>query len=205
MSIYVIDDHPLMRDAVSMVLRRVRPAANIVELDRLSRLSSAIDKHGAPTLFCLDLNLPDASGCSGVVSLREEFSDVPLAVYSASPAEDMEQLCLASGADVYIDKATGSSKLADSLRALLSEDTDSENDEGEVPVGGTAGKLTKRQVQLVECIARGYGNREIAEHLQVSEHTIKVHMYRLFKRIGVTSRTQALHYARINGLLPSKH
>jgi len=205
MSIYVIDDHPLMRDAVSMVLRRVRPAANIVELDRLSRLSSAIDKHGAPTLFCLDLNLPDASGCSGVVSLRGEFSDVPLAVYSASPAEDMEQLCLASGADVYIDKATGSSKLADSLRALLVEDTDSDNDETEIPVGGPAGKLTKRQVQLVECIARGYGNREIAEHLQVSEHTIKVHMYRLFKRIGVTSRTQALHYARTNGLLPSKH
>ncbi len=80
MSIYVIDDHPLMRDAVSMVLRRVRPAANIVELDRLSRLSSAIGKHGAPTLFCLDLNLPDASGCSGVVPLREGFSEVPLAV-----------------------------------------------------------------------------------------------------------------------------
>lgn len=207
MSIYVIDDHPLMRDAVSMVLRRVRPAANIVELDRLSRLSSAIGKHGAPTLFCLDLNLPDASGCSGVVSLREEFSDVPLAVYSASPAEDMEQLCLASGADVYIDKATGSSRLADSLRALLSEDTDADGDgdEADVPAGAAPGKLTKRQVQLVECIARGYGNREIAEHLQVSEHTIKVHMYRLFKRIGVTSRTQALHYARTHGLLTSRH
>jgi len=207
MSIYVIDDHPLMRDAVSMVLRRVRPAANIVELDRLSRLPSAIGKHGAPTLFCLDLNLPDASGCSGVVSLREEFSDVPLAVYSASPAEDMEQLCLASGADIYIDKATGSTKLADSLRALLSEDTDSEGDadEAEITEGASAGKLTRRQLQLVECIARGYGNREIAEHLQVSEHTIKVHMYRLFKRIGVTSRTQALHYARTHGLLASKH
>jgi len=201
MSIYVIDDHPLMRDAVSMVLRSVRPAANIVELDRLSRLPSAIDKHGAPTLFCLDLNLPDATGCSGVVTLREGFSDVPLAVYSASPAEDMEQLCLASGADVYIDKATGSSRLAESLRALLAEETDSD----EVPAGNAVGKLTRRQVQLVECIARGYGNREIAEHLQISEHTIKVHMYRLFKRIGVTSRTQALHYARTNGFLPTKH
>ncbi|MBO9513622.1 MAG: response regulator transcription factor [Variovorax sp.] len=201
MSIYVIDDHPLMRDAVSMVLRRVRPAANIVELDRLSRLPGAITKHGAPTLFCLDLNLPDATGCDGVISLKGEFSDVPLAVYSASPAEDMEQLCLASGADVYIDKATGSSQLADSLRALLSEEIDTDD----TPANAAAGKLTKRQVQLVECIALGFGNREIAEYLQISEHTIKVHMYRLFKRIGVTSRTQALHYARTHGYLPSRH
>jgi DNA-binding NarL/FixJ family response regulator len=200
MSIYVIDDHPLMRDAVSMVLRRVRPGANIVEIDRLDKLSSAIGRHGAPTLFCLDLNLPGVTGCEGVARLRGQFADVPLAVISASPAEDMEALCLASGADIYIDKAAGSSQLADSLRVLLSEDTDSD----EAPAAAL-GKLTRRQIQLVECIARGYGNREIAEQLQVSEHTVKVHMYRLFKRIGVTSRTQALHFARTHGLLAAGH
>jgi DNA-binding NarL/FixJ family response regulator len=200
MSIYVIDDHPLMRDAVSMVLRRVRPAAKIVELDRLDKLSSAIGKHGAPTLFCLDLNLPDSIGCEGVTRLKGQFADVPLAVISASPADDMEEQCLANGADVYIDKASGSTRLVESLRALLSEDTDSDD-----APASAVGKLTRRQIQLVECIALGHGNREIAEHLQVSEHTVKVHMYRLFKRLGVTSRTQALHYARTNGLLSGRH
>ena len=49
MSIYVIDDHPLMRDAIVMVLRRLRPAENIVELDRLDKLASSVQQKGAPT------------------------------------------------------------------------------------------------------------------------------------------------------------
>src|SRR5688572_21763066 len=59
MSIYVIDDHPLMRDAIVMVLRRLRPAETIVELERLDKLASAVKQHGEPGLFCLDLKLPD--------------------------------------------------------------------------------------------------------------------------------------------------
>ena len=48
---------------------------------------------------------------------------------------------------------------------------------------------------------QGLSNRDIAETLGISEHTVKVHLWRLFKRIGVNSRTQMLHYARVNGLL----
>ncbi|MGJ7511332.1 response regulator transcription factor [Variovorax sp. GT1P44] len=199
MSIYVIDDHPLIRDAVSMVLRRVRPAANIVELDRLSRLDDAVVKHGSPDLFCLDLNLPDTTGCSGVIAIKQSFSSVPLAVYSASPAADMEAQCLAHGADIYIDKASGATQLAASLRALLIDDIESDTDSDEVPAPG--GRLTKRQRQLVQLLNEGLGNREMAQRLEISEDTVKVHMWRLYKRIGVSSRTQALHYARTNGLL----
>jgi DNA-binding response OmpR family regulator len=71
MSIYVIDDHPLMRDAIVMVLRRLRPAENIVELERLDKLASSVQQRGAPTLFCLDLKLPDTNGVSGVRELKQ--------------------------------------------------------------------------------------------------------------------------------------
>lgn len=204
MSIYVIDDHPLIRDAVSMVLRRVRPAANIIELDRLSRLDDAVVKHGTPDLFCLDLNLPDTTGCSGVIAIKQSFSSVPLAVYSASPAADMEAQCLAHGADIYIDKASGATQLAASLRALLVEEIESDNDSDNDEVPAPGGRLTKRQRQLVQLLNEGLGNREMAQRLEISEDTVKVHMWRLYKRIGVSSRTQALHYARTNGLLASQ-
>jgi DNA-binding NarL/FixJ family response regulator len=197
MSIYVIDDHPLIRDAVSMVLRRVRPAANIVELDRLSRLDDAVSKHGPPELVCLDLNLPDTTGCSGVAEVKRSYSDVPLAVYSASPAEDMEALCIARGADVYVDKATGATQLAASLRALLNTDDDTDSDEAP----SVAGTLTRRQLQLVNLLNEGATNRDMANRLGISEDTVKVHMWRLYKRLGVKSRTQGLHYARSNGFL----
>jgi DNA-binding NarL/FixJ family response regulator len=197
MSIYVIDDHPLIRDAVSMVLRRVRPAANIVELDCLSRLDAAVSKHGPPELVCLDLNLPDTSGCSGVVAVKRSYSDAPLAVYSSSPAEEMAAQCIASGADVYVAKDTGGKQLAASLRALLDVGSDSVT----VKLAAASSSLTRRQLELVNLLNEGATNRELAERLGISEETVKVHMWRLFKRLGVNSRTQALHYARTNDLL----
>ena len=198
MSIYVIDDHPLMRDAIVMVLRRLRPAENIIELERLDKLAAAVKQHGKPDLFCLDLKLPDITGVSGVVSVKQIYPDVPIAVYSASPAADMEEACIEAGADIYIEKSAGSSELAAALRGLLMADA-----EGEEPVAANNSKLSKRQTQLIAMLDKGMSNRDIATELEISEHTVKVHLWRLFRRLGVKSRTQALHHARSHGLLSS--
>ncbi len=199
MSIYVIDDHPLMRDAIVMVLRRLRPAENIVELERLDKLPAAVKQHGQPALFCLDLKLPDVNGVSGVASVKQTYPDVPIAVYSASPAADMEEACIEAGADIYIEKSAGSSELAAALRGLLMADSDVEE-----PVAtANSGKLSKRQTQLIAMLDKGMSNRDIAAELEISEHTVKVHLWRLFRRLGVKSRTQALHHARSHGLLSS--
>ena len=197
MSIYVIDDHPLMRDAIVMVLRRLRPAETIVELERLDKLESAVKQHGAPGLFCLDLKLPDTTGVSGVVAVKHDYPDVPVAVYSASPSADMEEACIEAGADTYIEKSASSAELTAALRGLLMADT-----EAEEPVTATSNKLSKRQTQLIAMLDQGMSNRDIATELDISEHTVKVHLWRLFRRLGVKSRTQALHHARTNGLLP---
>jgi DNA-binding NarL/FixJ family response regulator len=198
MSIYVIDDHPLMRDAIVMVLRRLRPAETIVELERLDRLAAAVKQHGQPDLFCLDLKLPDVNGVSGVVSVKQTYPEVPIAVYSASPAADMEELCIEAGADIYIEKSAGSSELAAALRGLLMAESDIEE-----PVAASSSKLSKRQTQLIAMLDKGMSNRDIAAELEISEHTVKVHLWRLFRRLGVKSRTQALHHARSHGLLSS--
>ena len=196
MSIYVIDDHPLMRDAIVMVLRRLRPAENIVELERLDKLASAVKQHGTPGLFCLDLKLPDTTGCSGVIAVKQTYPDVPIAVYSASPAADMEEACIEAGADQYIEKSASSAELTAALRGLLMADSDVEE-----PAAATNSKLSKRQTQLIAMLDKGMSNRDIASELEISEHTVKVHLWRLFRHLGVKSRTQALHYARTNGLL----
>ncbi|HEY9223278.1 LuxR C-terminal-related transcriptional regulator [Variovorax sp. N23] len=200
MSIYVIDDHPLMRDAIVMVLRRLRPAENIVELERLDKLASAVKQHGMPDLFCLDLKLPDTTGCSGVIAVKQIYPDVPIAVYSASPAADMEEACIEAGADTYIEKSASSAELTAVLRGLLMADADAEEP---VAAAANSGKLSKRQTQLIAMLDKGMSNRDIATELEISEHTVKVHLWRLFRRLGVKSRTQALHHARNHGLLSS--
>ena len=56
MVLYVIDDHPLMREAVVMLLRRLRPGSTVIELDRLGGIESAVRQHGQPDLISLDLS-----------------------------------------------------------------------------------------------------------------------------------------------------
>jgi DNA-binding NarL/FixJ family response regulator len=193
--LYVIDDHPLMREAVVMLLRRVRPGANIVELDRIGGMDSAVRQHGEPGLICLDLKLPDTTGTSGVHEMKNRFPNAPLAVLSASPAVDVEEACVEAGADIYIEKSAGAQEIGAALRGLLSTDGSFEE------LAPTDNKLSKRQKQLIVMLDRGLSNREIADELGISEHTVKVHLWRLFRRLGVKSRTQTIHYARTHGLL----
>lgn len=195
MSLYVVDDHPLMREAVAMLLRRLRPSANVVELDRLFATEAAVQKHGEPELFCLDLKLPDAQGVSGVHLIKGKWPHVPVAVISASPAADFEEAALSAGADVYIEKNAGAREIGDALRGLLQADDDAEE------LSHADQKLSKRQKQLIALLDAGCSNQDIATRLGISEHTVKVHLWRLYRRLGVKSRTQALHHARTYGLL----
>lgn len=194
-TLYVIDDHPLMREAVVMLMRRLRPGANVIELDRIGGMEAAVRQHGFPDLVCLDLKLPDTTGMSGVHEMKNRFPDAPLAVLSASPAADAEEACIEAGADIYIEKSSGAQEIGNALRALLTTDGSFEE------LAPTDNKLSKRQKQLIVMLDRGLSNREIADELGISEHTVKVHLWRLFRRLGVKSRTQTIHYARTHGLL----
>jgi DNA-binding NarL/FixJ family response regulator len=119
--ICVIDDHPIMREAIAMVLRRLRPDMHIIELGRLRELEPIKDSPKPPSVIFLDLNLPDATGWSGVLQVKTSFPRVPLAVYSASPASEMERCCLEAGASLYVEKTADTRKLADALDKLLSK------------------------------------------------------------------------------------
>ena len=196
MSILVIDDHPLMREAVVMLLRRLRTKASIIELDRLAVVNQAITEHGTPELVCLDLKLPDTNGVSGVRELRRLLPDTSLIVLSASPATDYSDLALEAGADAYVEKSLGAAHIGKVLKEFLEDDAEDDEDGPTIPE-----KLSKRQKQLLVMLDRGLSNRDIAEALSISEHTVKVHLWRLFRRLNVKSRSQASHLARTAGLI----
>ena len=194
MSIFVIDNHPLMREAIGMLIRRLSPSTPVIELDRIAVVAQAVQQHGQPTLICLDLILPDADGVSGIRELKRLCPKVPMVVLTASSASDYEDLSLEAGADAFIEKSAGATDIGNVLRLFLS---------AELMTGApvTAAKLSKRQKQLLILLDKGQSNRDIAETLQISEHTVKVHLWRLFRRLDVKSRSQASHLARTQGLL----
>jgi len=194
MRIFVIDDHPLMREAVVLLIRRLHTKASVTELDRLATITGAVEQDGMPDVICLDLKLPDTHGVSGVRELRQQFPDVPIVVLSAAPAEDFRALSLEAGADVYIEKSAGATEISRVLKSFLDDSSDPE-------AITDPEKLSKRQKQLLVMLDKGMSNRDIATELQISEHTVKVHLWRLFRRLNVKSRSQASHLARTQGLL----
>jgi len=196
MSMYIIDDHPLVRQAIAMLLRRMRPASKVIELDKFSELQAAIIKNGEPELFMLDLLLPGVKGTSAVKDIKTMYANVPLAVISSMPAGEAEETCIEAGADIYIEKSTPANEISSASQGLFAAEN---GDEEVVAIGET--KLSKRQKQLIVMLDRGLSNRDIAAELEISEHTVKVHLWRLFRRLDVKSRTQTLHFARTNGLL----
>jgi DNA-binding NarL/FixJ family response regulator len=192
-TIFVIDDHPLLREALVMLIRRLGGKLQVVELDRIAAVAPAVEQHGKPDLICLDLKLPDTHGVSGVRELKTQMPDVPVMVLSASSAQDYEDLSIEAGAQSYLSKTVGAAQIVSKLRALLgAHGQDAES---------SPQKLSKRQKQLLVMLDKGLSNRDIADELKISEHTVKVHLWRLFRRMDVKSRSQASHLARLQGLV----
>ncbi|MFN6059781.1 MAG: LuxR C-terminal-related transcriptional regulator, partial [Burkholderiales bacterium] len=190
--------HPMVRQMIGMLLRRLRPASKVVELEKFSELQAALIKNGEPELFVLDLLLPGVKGATAISDVKKMYPEVPLVVLSAMPSGEARDACLEAGADLYIEKSTDTAEISAAIQDILKSDSD-EADADVVVVGDI--KLSKRQKQLILMLDRGLSNRDIAAELNISEHTVKVHLWRLFRRLGVKSRTQTLHFARTHGLL----
>jgi DNA-binding NarL/FixJ family response regulator len=198
MIIYAIDDHPMLRDAVVMALRQVRPDSTIVELDSIEALEHTAKVHGPPELVSLDINLPDNDSHEGVARVRALFPSTRIAVFSTHPAEVMEEICIASGADIYVEKASSTAGYKEALQSLLSV----EGDPDEARADSTEpAKLSKRQRQLLIMLESGRTNGQIALALALAETTIKVHLWKLYRKLGARNRTEAIHLARRAGLI----
>lgn len=198
MIIYAIDDHPMLRDAVIMALRQLRPDSTIVELESIEGLEQAEKAHGPPSLISLDINLPDNDSHEGVATVRARFPAARIAVFSTHPAEVMEEICIASGADIYVEKASSTAGYKDALQSLLSVegDADEQTSGAHEPT-----KLSKRQKQLLLMLESGRTNGQIALSLGLAETTIKVHLWKLYRKLGARNRTEAIHLARRAGLI----
>jgi len=194
--IILADDHPLFRQALGTVLRRLRPLATIVECETLEALQVALEAQPAD-LVLLDLKLPDSDGFNGLLALRARFPKVGVAVVSATETEDTIDTAIIFGALGFVPKSLNVASLAEALTSLLEGRV--WRPEGRDPVDGLARKsdqLSPAQSRILSGLQRGLMNKQIAWELGVTEATVKAHMTGLFRKLGVQTRTQALVLAR---------
>lgn len=203
----IVDDHPLMREAVCSLLAKMRPGAEPVVAGSVAEAQRALDGPWLPDVAVLDLRLPDGDSEPVVRRLRERAGSAPrIFVLSAScDAADARRM-LRAGANGYCAKAESHDTLAAALRLVLDG-----HDYlpplllaaalGDGAAAGRIAPLTARQREVLQGLARGLPNKVIGRELDIAERTVKLHVQALFDILGALNRTHAVMKAREAGLL----
>ncbi len=201
MTIYILESHPLMYQAIALLMRRIDPVKKCIEVHTFSKLQEAMLINGQPDAFVMDPLMIGANGTVGIKQIKNNYPTTPLILFSSLPSSEAENACRSAGANLYIEKTSGLIEVYELLKNELgwSNNLKTPGAKNLAPDGLI--KLTKRQKQLLTLVDSGLSNEDIANQLGISSHTVKVHLWRLYKKLGLSSRTQLSKFARDNGYL----
>ena len=193
--VMLVDDHPLMRRGISQLLSFEDEFEVIAEASNGTE-AVALAHEEEPDLILLDLNMKGMSGLDTLKALRTDGSSANIVILTVSDSPADIEALVKAGADGYLLKDTEPDELIELLKqayggdnayssvvARYLNDAASRND--------IFDQLTEREMQTLQEVAKGYRNKQIADHLFISESTVKVHMKSLLKKLQVPSRTAA--------------
>ncbi len=198
-SILIADDHPLFRTALSGTLQRIYPQAVILEAADMPETCSMLEQHPELELVLLDLHMPGSYGFGGLVSLRNTFPTVATVMISANENPKTVQSALDFGAQGYILKRAAPAEIGEALAAVAAGQVWVPpgiarllNQQHTAPVmASRLARLTPQQHRVLELVAEGLLNKQIADRLNIQERTIKAHVSAIFEKLEVRNRTQA--------------
>ena len=200
-TVIVADDHPLFRDALTHAVSKVLPGSSVVEADSLASLQQAVDANSSADLLLLDLTMPGVSGFSALAWIRQNHASLPTVVVSAIEDPAVMRRALKRGASGFIPKSSSIAAIENGVDAVLQGDVwlpdglDPAGDElesAEAAVAESLSSLTPHQFRVLMMLGEGLLNKQIAYELGVSEATIKAHITAIFRKMGVSNRTQAV-------------
>jgi DNA-binding NarL/FixJ family response regulator len=211
-TIIIADDHPLFRGALKQALSVTGEGADIVEAGDFEEARKAAGAHPDADLMMLDLAMPGVSGLTGLMMIRAEYPDLPVAVISASDDQPTIRRALELGASAFISKSSGLEDIRSAIATVLAGglwippgfDAGLEHDPEVGRLIARLKTLTPQQTRVLGMIGEGLLNKQIAYELGVSEATIKAHVSAILLKLGVDSRTQAvIQLAKIGMPLPT--
>lgn len=208
-SLLIVDDHMVVRDGLVAMLQR-EPDLTVVGEARNGR--EAVDKARelAPDVILMDLRMPELDGVGAMREIREENPDARFLVLTTYDSDEMIFDALDVGAKGYLLKDTSREELFRAVRAVhrgesliqpgVAAKVLDRLSELSHPTSQTA-VLSERELEVLQAMAKGAGNREIAASLLVTESTIKTHVSNIFQKLGVNRRTEAVTNALQRGII----
>lgn len=199
--VFCVDDHPLLREGIALLIKN-QPDMEVA--GQASTGQQAIDgyREHRPDIVLMDIRLPDMSGIDAMIAIRGEFEDARFVMLTTSEGDVEIQKALESGARGYMLKSmppkevveairqvhAGKKRIPPSIAAHLAEHYSDET-------------ITAREVEVLQHIAGGNRNRDIADKLFISEETVKAHIKHIMEKLGANDRTQAVAIALKRGII----
>ena len=207
----VLDPHPIWLDAVEMVLERI--GATVVLKTSSSGDALTTIESSQPQLLILELDSQPGEPDGFEVMRRTKTIAPALRSIVLSAHHDTAHIdaALAAGAAAYVVKTAHPDDVASAVRQAFDHSVYLAG--GPRPIGGppmtataaqtaeSPGGLTRRELEILRLVAEGHSNSQLARMLWVTEQTVKFHLSNIYRKLGVSNRTEASRWAQLNGLL----
>jgi DNA-binding NarL/FixJ family response regulator len=196
-----VDDHPLLREGLATIINNQSDMLLVAQASNAQEAIAEYRKH-KPDVTLMDLRLPDRSGIDAMIAVRAEFPQARVIMLTTFEGDVEIQRALEAGARGYLLKSMPPEELVDVIRqvhagkkrippqlaAQLAEHMSDED-------------LTSREIEVLDHIAGGNRNRDIADKLFITEETVKVHIKHIMEKLGASDRTQAVAIAVRRGII----
>jgi DNA-binding NarL/FixJ family response regulator len=196
-----VDDHPLLREGISTVIRN-QPNMQLIGEASNGHEAIQLFRELRPDITLMDLRLPDMSGIDAMIAIRAEFPEARIIMLTTFEGDVEVQRALQAGARSYLLKSMPPKDLTEAIRQVhagkkrIPPEVAShlaEHFSDEI--------LSAREIEVLKHVARGNRNREIGELLFISEETVKVHIKHIMEKLGANDRTQAVSIAVRRGIM----
>ena len=197
----VVDDHFVVRIGLTSALN-LEPDMEVVAEARDGREAiEAYEKH-RPDVVVMDYQLPHLNGAEATTVIRGTYPDAKVIILSVYKGEEDVHRAVQAGAAGYLPKSSGPEELLDAIRTI-------NKGRRYFPTAINAAlesraarsELSEREREVLEMLVRGRSNKEIAISLGISENTVKVHTTRVFEKLGVADRLEAVTVAIQRGIV----
>jgi len=215
MRIMIVDDHALVRRGMAYVVKEGFPDADVIEADSAASALEHLRTGIEVGMALVDVRMPDLDGLELLRAIKADWADVPVIMISTYENAPYVKRALADGAAGYLLKDATPEDLSQAINVALSGSGNVLSprviqnlfeEEAGAGVNGLGRRneysLTAREQDILALLSEGQSNRDIAGHLFLSEKTVKAHLAAIFRKLGVTNRTQAAMVAVRMGVGP---
>jgi DNA-binding NarL/FixJ family response regulator len=195
----IADDHRLILEALRRALASIDDIEIVAEANVGSQVLPLIRRTN-PNLVLVDVRMPELDGLQCIERAKKDFPDLKFVVLSAFEDRARIDEAFARGASAYVAKSVDPVDLPEALRRAISGER-FELGVAEDDRGADASGLTDRELEILRALAKGLSNHAISGEFWITEQTVKFHLTNIYRKLGVSNRTEATHYACSHGLV----